>query len=323
MKKRSPFSTILVVVLILVVIIAIVAIFLFVRPKEFSNEDILKNSKGAMDFCKNSPLDKIDECYYNVAQVLYINNTDASVLACLAISDEGFKNKCVGDLANKEENPTKLLELCNEITNDDNFKRDCYWKIDPNTKDLSIDTRLSMCDAGTSRDKDDCYKGIAGELWEIDPSKSLEICKNISDVNMKNECLNNFMGSPELIQANPTIAEEVCSLSSLTMKSNCYNNFARALSAVDPKQAAEVCKKLGDDVQISDCYWNVWFSFDSVILQNYDFSVGLCDILTLKKDECLRRNADIFMNSDEAKAEAICKLMSASASSSCLNNFRR
>jgi len=186
---------------------------------------------------------------------------------------------------------------------------------------LSVDTRLAACDVRP--DKDNCYRGIADSLWETQPSKSLEICKKISDSNTKNGCLNNFMGSPELIKANPTIAEEVCSSSSLTMKSNCYNNLAQTLSGVDPKQGALICQKLSDDVQISNCYQNAWFSFDSVILQNYDFAISLCNILTLKKDDCLRRTSEVFSNSDKAKAEAICKLMSASASSGCLNNIQR
>lgn len=63
---------------------------------------------------------------------------------------------------------------------------------------------------------------------------------------------------------------------------------------------------------------------NSVILQNYDFAISLCNFLTLKKDDCLRRTSEVFSPSDTTKAEAICHLISsASASSGCLNNIRR
>ena len=319
MKERRLFVIILAVAVVLVVI---AAVFFFIKPKEFSDKDILKNPAGAMEFCKTSPLDKMDECYYNAAQILYENNPDVSIQACLAISDEGFKNKCIGDLANKEENQNKLLELCNKITNDNGFKQNCYGKIDTKSGELSIDAQLSMCDVMTGMNKDGCYRNIADGLWETSPLKAVEVCQKISG-SEKDNCLNNFMSSPELIKANPAIAEEICSSSSLSTKSRCYNDFARALSGANPKQAAEICKKLSDDVQISDCYGSVWFSFDSVVLQNYDFTISLCNVLTLKKDDCLRRASGVFMNSDRTKAEAMCKLMSASASSGCLNSVRR
>ena len=308
-------------IIVLVVVVAVIAILFFIRPRELSDKDILKSPDKAMEFCKTSPLDKIDNCYYKIAQTLSADNTDVSIQACLAISDDELKKQCIGDLANKEENPAKVVEICNKITNDNGFRQHCYGQIDTNSGNLSVDTRLAACDVRP--DKDNCYRGIADSLWETNPSKGLEVCKKISDSNTKNGCLNNFMGSPELIKANPTIAEEVCSSSSLSMKSNCYNNLAQTLSGVDPKQGALICQKLSDDVQISNCYNNVWFSFDSVILQNYDFAISLCNILTLKKDDCLRRTSEVFSNSDKARAEAICKLMSASASSSCLNNIQR
>jgi hypothetical protein len=317
MKKRG------IIIGVIALAVIILAGFLFIKfsPPKFSEETILKDPSAAMTFCQESSADKQSDCYLKVAEVLALNNTDISVQACLAIIDDGLKKQCINDLANKQENPTKVIEICNKIANDDGFKQHCYGQIDTNSGNLSVDTRLVACDVRP--DKDNCYGGIADSLWETQPSKALEICNKISDTNTKNGCLNNFMGSPELIKANPNIAEEVCSSSSLTMKSNCYNNFAQTLSGVDPKQGALICQKLSDDVQIFNCYQNAWFSFDSVILQNYDFAISLCNILTLKKDDCLRRTSEVFSSSDKSKAEAICKLMSASTSSGCLNNIPR
>jgi hypothetical protein len=79
---------------------------------------------------------------------------------------------------------------------------------------------------------------------------------------------------------------------------------------------------LSDNVQISNYYSNVWFSFNDIVVQNYDFTISLCNALTSKRDDCLRRASEAFMNTDKTKAEAICKLMSASSSSGCLQNIR-
>lgn len=318
MKKRNM---IILGIIILVVIVLAVFLFVIFAPPKFSEATILKDPSAAIAFCQKISGDKQPNCYLKIAEVLALNNTDVAVQACLAISDDGLKKQCINDLANKEGDPTKVVEICNKITNDNGFRQHCYGQIDTNSGNLSIDTRLAACDVRP--DKDMCYRGIADGLWETQPSKALEICKKISDSNTRNGCLNNFMGSPELIKANPTIAEEVCSSSSLTMKSNCYNNLAQTLSGVDPKQGAVICQKLSDDVQIFTCYQNAWFSFDSVILQNYDFAISLCNGLTLKKDDCLRRTSEVFRSSDKAKATAICNLMSASASSGCLNNIPR
>ena len=316
MKKKS-----LIILGIIVLIVIVLAVFLFIMfaPPKFSEETILKDPSAAMTFCQKTSENKQSNCYLKIAEVLTLNNTDFSIQACLAIIDDGLKKQCINDLANKQNNPTKIVEICNKIINDNEFKQHCYGQIDTNSANLSIDTRLTACDVRP--DKDMCYRGIADGLWETQPSKALEICKEISDSNTRNGCSNNFMGSPELIKANPTIAEEVCSSSSLTMKSNCYNNLAQTLSGVDPKQGSLICQKLSDSVQIFNCYQNAWFSFDSVISQNYDFAIGLCNVLTLKKDDCLRRTSEVFSNSDKVKATAICNLMSTSASSGCLNNI--
>lgn len=317
MKKRN-----IIFIIVGILIVLMVVLFLFVlKPKELSEKDILKNPSVILDFCSKSSGEKSDNCYFKLAEVLAANNTDISLQACSSISNDALKKNCLEQLASKEENPTKVLEICNKIIDDNDLKQHCYGMIDTNSGNLSIDTLLTMCDVRTGRDKDDCYRNIADGLWETSPLKAVEICQKILS-SEKNNCLNNFMSSPELIKANPDIAETICSSSSLTMKSNCYNNFARALSAVDPKKAAEVCKELSDEVQISDCYGMAWFSFDSIIAQNYDFAISLCNVLTLKKDDCLRRTMQVFMNSDRTKAKAICKLMSSSASSECLNEVK-
>jgi hypothetical protein len=318
MKKKS---VIILGIIILAIIVLAIFIFAIFTPPKFSNESILKDPSAAMTFCQKTSGDKQSECYLQIVEVLALNNTDISVQACLAISDDGLKKQCINDLANKQNSPTEVVEICNKITDDNSFKQHCYGQIDTNSADLSVDTKLAACDVRP--DKDMCYRGIADGLWETQPSIALEICKKISDSNTKNGCLNNFMGSPELIKANPAIAEEVCSSSSLMMKSNCYNNLAQTLSGIDPKQGTLICQKLSDDVQIFNCYQNAWFSFDSVILQNYDFAISACNVLELKKDDCLRRTSEVFSSSDKAKATAICNLMSTSASSGCLNNIPR
>jgi len=59
------------------------------------------------------------------------------------------------------------------------------------------------------------------------------------------------------------------------------------------------------------------------VAQNYDFTVSMCNVLTLKKDDCLRRIVGVFMDLDRSKAEATCKLMSTSSSSGCLQEVER
>lgn len=175
---------------------------------------------------------------------------------------------------------------------------------------------LSTCDSKTGIDKNNCYKGLAESFLSSNVSKSIEICNKILDKSSQDNCLNSIIGNSEIVQANPNLAVSICD--SLTLKANCYNSVSRTVSGIDPKQGALICQKLSDDAQIADCYENAWFASTSIVLQNYDFSISLCNALTVKKDGCLRRAAGIFMTTDKAKAEEICRLMSASASPGCL-----
>jgi len=109
----------------------------------------------------------------------------------------------------------------------------------------------------------------------------------------------------------------------MTLKDRCYMYVAEISSAIDPKTAVQICQKLSDDVQILNCYNNIWFSSSSLVVMNYDFTISLCKALTLKKDDCLNRVMPFFIDTDKTKATEICRLMSPSASSLCLRSVNR
>ncbi|MCX6774799.1 MAG: hypothetical protein NTY99_01770 [DPANN group archaeon] len=313
MKKNVP------VLGIVAIIILAAAVFFIFFPKGLSDKDILANPQSGMEFCQKAPLDKQTGCYFRLADVLATNNSDVALQACLAMSAENDRKGCTENLASRQENQTRATEICNSMKNDTNFREHCYGAIIAGSGNLNTDTQLLMCDSKTGMDKDNCYRGLAESFMSSNVSKTVEICNKISEKSSRDNCLNNIMGNPEIIQANPDLAVSICGL--LTLKANCYSNVAQTLSGVDPKKGALVCQKLSDDVQIFNCYGNTWFSFESTVLQNYDFSISLCNFLTVKRDDCLRRTSEVFMNSDRAKADAICKLMSSSTSSGCLQEM--
>jgi len=306
---------VLIIIIVVVVLLAAAAFFVFF-PKGLSEQDVLANPSLAIKFCQDSPLDKQRDCYFWIADVLATNNSDAALQACLALSEENDRKGCVEELAGKQEDQIKATEICNSMKNDTKFREHCYGAIIAGSGSLNSDTQLLMCDSKTGMDKDNCYRGIAEDFLLSNVSKNVEICNKISDKSTKDSCLNNIIYNPEIVQANPNLTVSICGL--LTLKANCYSNVAQTLSGIDPKQGVLICQKLTDEVQISNCYGNVWFSFESTILQNYDFAISLCNFLTAKKDDCLRRTSGIFMNYDRTKAEAICNLMSATTSSGCL-----
>ena len=342
---------------VLILAAVLIISILFVSGCAPSNEDITKNPQAVMDGCNKSSLDKQVDCYWKIAEVLRKNNPEAASEACSAmppkeseaknnmqkgcfdeliraqepnssdlrfhicqkISRDDWKKECIEGAAGEEKDPQKVIEMCNAV-NDSNFRNHCYGII-ANSQNTDIDTQLIMCDVRVGRDKDNCYRGLADGFVETNASKSIEICNKILGKSDRDACLGNFLSNPELVKADPSLAISTCD--SLTLKSRCYNDVARTLSAIDPKRAAGVCQRLDDDVQISDCYGNVWFTFNDLVVQNYDFTVGLCNILTLKKDDCLRRISGAFMDIDRSKAEAACKLMSASNSGGCLQSIQR
>jgi len=316
MEKKS----VIIGIVVLVVLLAVAAFFIF-SPKGLSDKDILANPQSAMEFCQKSPLDKQTDCYFKLANLLAVNNSDIALQACLAINtstNEGDKKNCVEMLAGSEKNQTRAVEICNSLAEDKNFREHCYGAIMASSGNLDTETQLLMCDSKTGMDKDNCYRGFAENFLLSNISKSVEICNKISEKSVRDGCLNNLIGNPEIVQANPNLAISICG--SLTLKANCYNYVAQTLSGIDPKQGVLVCQKLSDEVQISNCYGSVWFSFESTIIQNYDFAISLCNFLTIKKDDCLRRTYGVFINSDRTKAEAICRLMSSSSSSGCLQD---
>ena len=178
-----------------------------------------------------------------------------------------------------------------------------------------------MCDSKTGMDKDNCYRGLAENFMSTNPQKSVEICSKMSDKTSKDNCLNNIIGNPEIVKANVDLSVSICD--ALTLKDRCYNYIAGVISGTDIKQAAKICQKLSDEVQVYSCYNGIWFASNTVVISNYDFTISLCNFLTLKKDECLRKMAGEFMNSDRTKAAAICNLMSASGASGCLQDVNR
>jgi len=302
-------------IIVLVVLLIIGAFFLF--PKGLSEKDILSNPQSAIEFCQKSPTNKQTNCYFNLAEVLATNNSDVALQACLALSDDNDKKGCTEDLASKQENQTTATEICNSMKEDTNFREHCYGAILANSENLSSDTQLLMCDGKKGMDRDNCYRSVAETFLLTNVSKDMEICNKISQVSTKESCLNNIIGNPEIVQANPDLSVSICD--SLTLKSNCYSYVAQTISSIDAKKGALICKKLSDDTQLLNCYHSAWFDFKSVVLQNSDFTISLCNTLTIKRDECLRGASEIFMATDKTKAEEICNLASASAAEGCLH----
>lgn len=309
----------LIIIGIVIVIIAVAA-FVFFAPSKPSEESILKDPQAAMAFCNESPQEKQTYCYLQIADVLALNNTDIAIQACLAIStakDDGDQKNCIENLAGKQAEQLEAIEVCNSMKEDTKFREHCYGGITANSGSLNSDAQLLMCDSKTGIDKDNCYRGLAESFLLSNVSKDVEICNKISEESTKDSCLNSIIGNPEIVQANPNLSISICD--SLTLKANCYNYIAPLISEVNPKQGASVCQKLTDDTQRLNCYHVAWFDFTSIVLQNPDFTISLCNILTVKRDECLRGASEIFMTTNKAEAEAICNLASSSTVEGCLH----
>jgi hypothetical protein len=348
MKKRG-------VVLCLVIAILFSAIFIN-GCGQLTDEQIRVDPVKAMESCSKAPDQNKDDCYLGIARALK-DNVEVASQACFAISegtdpdrsqqmgcfmelvnaqndsdikasickkinDSDWRKGCVEEIIAKETDPKKAVEICKIITDDKNFVEHCYSEIS-SAQNISSEVKILMCESKSGSDKDNCYRDLSRDYLLTNISKSLEICNKISDTNFKDGCLNEFMGSPDLVRANPDMAVKFCDLMSILSKSRCYNDLARTLSGSDPKKAVEVCKKLGDDVQVSDCYGGVWFFSNSLVIDNYEFTIWMCNSLTLKKDDCLNRMVSVFIDLDRNKAEAICKLMSSASSSQCLQQVGR
>jgi hypothetical protein len=311
MKK----SALIVIITILIILLVAVAFFVF-SPKMLSEKEILVNPQAALDFCNKSSLDKQTNCYFRLAEVLAINNSDIALQSCLTIPDEDDKRGCVEDLSSKQENQTRATEICNSMKEDNRFREHCYGAI-TNSGSLNADTQLLMCDSKTDIDQDNCYRGLAETFLLSNVSKNVEVCNKISEKITKDNCLNNIIGNPEIVQANPNLSVSICD--SLTLKSNCYNYVAQTISGSDPKEGALICQKLSDDTQMLNCYHGAWFDFSNIVLQNPDFTIILCNTLNIKRDQCLRGASEIFITTNRAKAEEICRLASASTVEGCLH----
>jgi len=317
MKKRN----LIIIGIIIFVIFLVFVFFLILSPKAPSKEDILKNPDKAMEFCAKSPSDKQLNCYLQIADVLKTENSDVALQACMSIKIEGDKKQCVEDLAFAQPEQTKAVEICNSMKDDTKFREHCFGGVMANFPNVNTNTQLIMCDSKTGTDKDNCYRRLAEDFIPKDPSKSVEICNKITDSSIRDGCLNNILSNPEIIKSDVNRAIGICD--SMTLKDRCYMYVASTTSAIDPKKAAQICQRLSDDVQVLSCYNNVWFSSSSLVVANYDFTVNLCDALTLKKDECLNMVMPFFIDLNRTKAAEICKLMSSSASSQCLQSVNR
>lgn len=312
-------------IIALVIIVLAVSLFIIFAPPKFSEKEILKDPSAAMTFCQETSEDnKQSNCYLKIAEVLALSNTDTALQACLAINKEnngGDRKNCIEELAIKQTEQLKAVEICNSFKEDARTKEHCLGGIKANSGSFSADSQIAICDSKTGTDQADCYAGLADDYWLSNASKALEMCKKIIDETTKERCVNSFSSSPEIVRLNPEIAMIVCD--SLVLKSRCYNSVANALASSNPKQAVEICKKIKDDIQISECYSSVWFYSNDLIINNYDFTVNMCSVLTLKKDDCLRRIEGVFMDINRTKAGDVCKLMSASNSPGCLQEVGR
>lgn len=288
MKKGMNKKKILIIAGSVLAVGAIAAVLLFVvfAPK-LSDEDILKDPSAAKTFCDESPEAKQSNCYFNLAEVLSANNEQL-----------------------------KAIEICNALS-DKNNREDCYGMVKSNSQSLDADAQLAMCDSKTGVNRDDCYRNLAETSLSSNASKSVEICNKISEKSTKDSCLNGIIGNPEIVQANVELSVSICD--SLTLKSNCYSYVAQTVSGSDPEKGAVICQKLSDDNQMLNCYHSAWFDFNSAVLQNPDFTISLCNKLNAKRDECLRGASEIFMTTNKAKAEEICRLASASTVEGCLH----
>ncbi len=323
-----------------------------------SAESIIANTAVAMADCAKAPDAQKDNCYMFISDVLRTvnitasyeactgvsspsnsqknprqdciqglidaqNNTDTTLEICRLIEREDWKKPCLEELAGSMEDQTKAIAICDEMKNDTKFREHCYGAIVASGSIISYDSQLQMCEGKSGTDRDNCFYGLADKFLETNITRNIELCNKISDSTSKNNCLNSFISSPELVRANTDLAILTCGSFSVVGKSRCYNDVARALSVSDPKKAAWVCQKLGDDVQISDCYGNVWFYSNALVIDNYDYSVSMCNVLTLKRDDCLNRIVSVLIDVDRAKAEATCLLMSAASSQNCVNGVHR
>lgn len=313
-----------------IVLLVVAGWFFFFNNGGLSEEKILANSTYAMDFCGNSPDNKKDDCYHYVADVLIKKDTKSAVPACVALSQEGEQKDCIQRLAEVENDSIKAVEICNSFKDDKNFREYCYGIVSDNmesvdssvqtnnSENIGEQTELLMCDGKSGADRNSCYWKIAEGYWKTNISKGIYICNRIEDSADREVCLGGFINTPELVRAHPDLAASVCK--SFAFKTRCYSDVAGAVGTSNPKKAAEICQEIGEDIQISDCYGNVWFYKNDNTLKNYDFTISMCNVLNLKKDDCLRRIVAVFIDIDKTKARAACNLMSPSASPGCISD---
>ncbi len=317
-EKRGGLKLVFVVGVVLIIFGAI-AFFIF-SNKKLTVEDILENPTKALESCKKLSETKQKDCFFLIAETLKFNNTQIAVQACLSLPDENDQKGCVEDIAKQQTDSEKAIEVCNSLNEDQRFVEYCY-EIIASSKTLSIATQQSICNSKSGSDKDNCYEGLAQIYFRKNVTIAVNLCKQVSDAARKENCFNTLTNSPELVKANIELALYACEF--YLSKSRCYTDVARIVSGVDPKVAVVICKQLTDEVQVMDCYRQVWFSSNSLVLDNYEFNIQLCSFLQTKKDDCLQEVVRVFIDADRDKAEDVCRLMSSSASSTCLQQVKR
>ena len=121
-KKVILFASIAVVLLIAILLFAF-------YPQKLSEKSILESPLAAVESCKTLSNSQQDSCYLKIAEVLALNNTDIALQACLAIgtdTNDGDRKNCIEELANKQTEQLKAVEICNAMASDKNFTNDSY-----------------------------------------------------------------------------------------------------------------------------------------------------------------------------------------------------
>lgn len=148
-------------VITVLVLASIFAFYLFSMPKKFSDKQIIDNPKSAMELCRKISDERKTNCYLRISEVLNATSPDIAFQACAEINDsqeneysiekvcishlvavqndtglkvstcrrierEDWKKECIEDLAVKEKNQQKALDLCNTLSDDNNLMEHCY-----------------------------------------------------------------------------------------------------------------------------------------------------------------------------------------------------
>nr|MBA4404812.1 hypothetical protein [Nanoarchaeum sp.] len=317
-----------------------------------TDEQILNNPTKAIESCAKDSTDKQEGCFSHVAEIIantspetayeacynipetedtqnlpkfnciqrvvdFQNTTELKLKICKKIERDDWKKDCVENVATQETDPNNIIQICNEIE-DSNFRLHCYGAVNENDQNINVESQLLICDSRP--DKDTCYDNLARSIINSNPEQSIEICNKITDENFKTNCLNQIMNLGDLSGENYNLAINVCSSMSSSSQSRCYTDLAKTLFSSDSKKAAVTCKKITSESNILECYKQTWFTSSALVLDNYDYTIALCNFLDSKKDDCLNAMIPIFIDESRSTARDICEFMSSSAFRECLSS---